>query len=164
MNELIYFEKALQFLNEIGVETSYQNIDDKDGFLPGFLIKQGKIIIDKSKVKFHGDILHEAAHIAVTPANERAYLNGKNIGERKDAAAEEMMAIAWTYAACIYLAIDPIFVFHENGYKGGGAAIVADFKKGNYFGVPVLEWQGMTVTVSEKNQLIFPAMIKWMRD
>lgn len=165
MNDVISFEKAIFFLSEIGIETVHETIDDEAGFLPGFLIEKGKIIMDKNKIKFHGDILHEAAHIAVVPSADRALLDGKNIGERKDAAAEEMMAIAWTYAACIHLNIDPHFVFHEHGYKGGGTEIVENFDKGYYVGVPVLQWLGMTSTSKEKdNKFIYPAMIKWLRD
>ena len=165
MNDILLFEKAISFLHEIKIETVYREIDEEDCFLPGFLIEEGKIIMDKNKIKFHGDILHEAAHIAVVPTIDRTTLNGKNIGQRKDADAEEMMAIAWTYAACIHLNIDPDFVFHENGYKGGGASIIDNFKNGRYFGVPVLQWLGMTTTAKEKNDtIVYPAMIKWLRD
>jgi len=165
MNDVILFEKAICFLDEIGIETAYGTMGDEAGFLPGFLIEKGKIIIDKNKIKFHGDILHEAAHIAVVPLADRSRLDGKNIGKRKDAAAEEMMAIAWTYAACIHLKIDPHFVFHENGYKGGGGAIVENFERGQYVGVPVLQWLGMTTTSPQKDhKLNYPVMIKWLRD
>jgi hypothetical protein len=162
MNNVILFEKAICFLGAIGIETIYGTINEESAFLPGFLIEKGKIIMDKHKIKFHGDILHEAAHIAIVPSVDRSGLDGKNIGKRKDAAAEEMMAIAWTYAACIHLKIDPHFVFHENGYRGGGAAIVENFDRGNYIGVPVLQWLGMTTTSPGKD--IYPAMIKWLRD
>ncbi|MEP7230699.1 MAG: hypothetical protein ABI691_10635 [Ginsengibacter sp.] len=158
---IVFFEKAILFLDEIGIETAFEMIDNEDCFLPGFTIKNGKIIIDRNKIKFHGDILHEAAHIAVVPAEDRMLLNGKNIGSRKDAAAEEMMAIAWSYAACIHLKIDAHFVFHENGYKGGGGSIVENFNNGNYIGVPVLQWLGMTST---QNEVVYPVMIKWLRD
>ena len=165
MNNVILFEKAICFLDEIGIETVSGTMDDEAGFLPGFLIEKGKIIMDKNKIKFPGDILHEAAHIAVVPSADRTLLDGKNIGKRKDAAAEEMMAIAWTYAACIHLKIDPHFVFHENGYRGGGAAIVENFERGEYIGVPVLQWLGMTTTSPQKDhKLNYPSMIKWLRD
>ena len=165
IDEIIFFEKAISFLNEIGIETAYNTISDEDCFLPGLLILNGKIFIDKNKIKFYGDVLHEAAHIAVVPSADRNKLNGVDIGKRKDAAAEEMMAIAWSYAACVHLNLDPHFVFHENGYKGGGDSIVKNFEAGNYMGVPVLQWLGMTTTSKEAgNKFIYPAMIKWLRD
>src|SRR6476659_315301 len=150
MSDVILFEKAVRFLREIGIEILTGTIDTESSFLPGFFIEKGKIIMDKNNIKFPGDILHEAAHIAVVPSADRSLLDGKSIGKRKDAAAEEMMAIAWSYAACMHLKIDPHFVFHENGYKGGGASIVKNFEKGNYIGVPVLQWLGMTTVSTEK--------------
>lgn len=165
MEESVLFEKVIIFLQQIGIEIKYGNLAAETCFLPGFLIEKGVIIIDKDKVKFPGDILHEAAHIAVVPAAERNLLNAENIGKRKDAPAEEMMSIAWSYAACCYLKIDPHFVFHEQGYKGGAASIVENFEKGDYFGVPVLEWLGMTTTSKSALQKdTYPVMQKWMRD
>jgi hypothetical protein len=162
MTNEAYFQKALTFLNLIGIKIIYRIIEE-DGFLPGFLIEGGSIVIDKNKIKFPGDILHEAAHLAVVRSVERTRLDGKDISKRNDAAAEEMMAIAWSYAACVYLEIDPRFVFHGYGYHGEAGSITANFEKGNYFGVPVLEWLGMTST-SSKSNINFPAMIKWLRD
>lgn len=76
--------------------------------------------------------------------------------------AEEMMAIAWSYAACVHLGIDAKFVFHDNGYKGGGSSIAENFKEGRYFGVPVLKWVGMCNNPEEENG--YPKMIKWLRE
>lgn len=159
-----HFEKIVRFLDEIGIEVGFRILNDEDCFLPGFLIENGKIIIDESKLLYPGDILHEAGHIAVVPAAERSTLEGPLIAQRKDAPAEEMMAIAWSYAACVYLNIDPVFVFHEHGYKGDGVNIVENFQDGRYIGVPVLQWLGMTTTNTENGKPVYPAMIKWMRD
>jgi len=165
MNDLILFEKVIDFLHQIGIETSEVSLKNEVCFLPGFMIKNGKILIDKNEVKYPGDLLHEAAHIAVVPLAERPYLEGENIGNRKDSDAEEMMSIAWSFAACIHLNISPHFVFHEHGYKGGGASIVENFESGNWFGVPVLQWLGMTtMSKDSKDQKGYPEMIKWVRD
>ena len=166
MQDQDVFDKVIYFLDEIGIAVNYQELLEADCFLPGFLIKDGTIVIDKNKVLFPGDILHEAAHIAVVPGIERSNLQGKTIGSRSEAAAEEMMAIAWSYAACIHLKIDPHIVFHPSGYKGGGAGIVASFDKGEYFGVPVLAWLGMTNTpsVCAAGNTSYPIMTKWLRD
>jgi hypothetical protein len=164
MNNIHYFEKALDFIHEIGISTNFRVVTEEACFLPGLLIEKGKIVIDKKKLRFPGDILHEAAHIAVVPAEERPLLDGSTIGSRQDAPAEEMMAIAWCYAASKYLAIDPAFIFHEHGYKGGGASIIEDFNEGRYFGVPMLQWLGMTTTVTADQRAVYPSMIKWLRD
>ena len=157
--------KCIEFLAEIGIPVSYRKLEGPC-FLPGLSIKNGTIIIDEDALKYPGDILHEAGHIAIVPANERATLNGSTIDTRHNREAEEMMAIAWSYAACIHLDIDPAFVFHDDGYKGGGSYIVDNFREKKYFGLPMLQWTGMAM--DEKNafqgQPAYPNMIKWLRD
>ncbi len=162
----IYFEKSLQFLSLIGIEVIITERNEA-GFLPGLYIEDGKILVDKSSLSYPGDILHEAGHLAVVPYVERSTLSTTSIASRPNREAEEMMAIAWSYAACVHLEIDPSFVFHENGYKGGGATIINNFRLKQYFGLPMLQWTGMAV--DEKNAALrdikpFPYMIKWMRD
>lgn len=78
----------------------------------------------------------------------------------------EMMAIAWSYAVCIHLNIDPHIVFHEHGYKGGGKNIVENFNAGRFFGTPLLQWCGMTIEPKKDidTDKVFPRMIKWMRE
>lgn len=154
------------FLQEVGIRTEFRELKD-DCFLPGLSIECGAIVIDCKKLKYPGDILHEAAHLAVVPSAERITLSGPEIGSRKDHAAEEMMAIAWSFAACVHLAIDPYFVFHNDGYKGGGKEIADNFSAGRYFGVPMLQFCGMS---AEPHMAVslgikpFPGMEKWLRD
>lgn len=159
--------KILSFLEETGIPFQFRSIPPEDCFLPGLLIENGAIIIDEKNLKYPGDILHEAAHLAVIPAAERARLNGKEIGSRPQNAAEEMMAIAWSYAACVYLSIDPYFVFHNEGYQGGGHQLADNFKEGRYFGTPMLQWVGLTAEKARANELginPYPSMIRWLRD
>jgi hypothetical protein len=81
--------------------------------------------------------------------------------------AEEMMAIAWSYAACRHLGIDARFVFHDEGYKNGGSHIADNFDEGRYFGVPMLQWTGMALERKkdeEPDLPVYPAMMKWMRE
>ena len=159
-------EKCILFLNGIGIATSFRQLDP-GCFLPGLSIENGCIIIDKDLCKYPGDILHEAGHIAVVPAADRQTLNASAIEKRSDREAEEMMAIAWSYAACIHLGLAPYFVFHDKGYKGGGNYIADNFREKKYFGLPMLQWIGLTA--DEKNAarigiLPYPFMIKWLRD
>jgi hypothetical protein len=136
-------------------------------FLPGLSIEAGCIVIDRDTLCYPGDILHEAAHIAIVPAADRATLDAASIGARPDTQAEEMMAIAWSYAACVHLQMDPYFVFHDNGYKGGGSYIADNFKEKRYFGLPMLQWKGMAADekkAAELNVAPYPTMIKWMLD
>jgi hypothetical protein len=93
-------------------------------------------------------------------------LQGKEIEGRMDRAAEEMMAIAWSYAACVAMEMDPVIVFHENGYKGGGESIAVNFKEGRYFGVPMLQFYRMCAEphMAERlNMKAYPQMETWLR-
>jgi hypothetical protein len=163
MNNAPYFEKAVRFIHQIGIKTESRAVTPGQSFVPGLSIEQGRIIIDPEQLRYPGDILHEAGHIAVVPLADRDLLNGPDIEKRADAPAEEMMAIAWSYAACIYLDIDAAFVFHKEGYRGSGPSIMENFRAGRYFGVPMLQWLGMTTT-SGSAEAVYPAMIRWTRD
>jgi len=159
-------EKCIRFLNGIGIVTTLI-ASDPNGFLPGLSIHRGTILINPSRLDNPGDILHEAGHLAVIPSDDRPLLNDADISKRDDREAEEMMAIAWSYAACIYLEIDPRFVLHENGYKGGANYIVEQFEKREYFGLPILQGVGLTANVKTAARLNippYPHMIKWLRD
>ena len=150
-------EKCIVFLNSIGIKTMYRQLES-ESFLPGLSIENGCILVDREALKHPGDILHEAGHIAVVPAADRATLNAASIKTRPSREAEEMMAIAWSYAACIHLGLDVYFVFHDDGYKGDGHSIAENFLARRFFGTPMLQWCGM---IDEK---FFPTMIKWMRE
>lgn len=158
-------DRSVDFLRAIGIPVHFRPIDT-DSFLPGIRIENGEIVVDMEKLKYPGDILHEAGHIAVVPAKERSTLNEQTIIQREQREAEEMMAIAWSYAACVYLNIDASFVFHNEGYKGGGSSIADNFKNGNYFGVPMLQWVGMALEKKNKEEPdkpVYPAMLQWLR-
>lgn len=159
-------QKCIIFLNETGIKTISKQLDP-GSFLPGLSIEDGCIVIDRDALSYPGDILHEAGHIAVVPSAERASLQSANIETRSNRESEEMMAIAWSYAACIHLGLDPYFVFHDHGYKGGGRYLADNFKNKYYMGLPMLQWIGLAA--DEKNALIlkvdpYPSMIKWLRD
>ena len=159
-------QKCIYFLNSIGIRVLCRQLP-ADSFLPGLAIKKGMIIINKSTLNYPGDILHEGGHIAVVPASERSNLNGDDIGKRENKDAEEMMAIAWSYAACIFLELDPHFVFHNNGYKGGGNNIADNFANKRYFGLPMLQWIGLAADDKHAQALDvapYPHMLKWLRD
>jgi hypothetical protein len=150
------------FLASIGLETAPVVLPEA-GFLDGLMISNGVLLIDEVRLAYPGDLLHEAGHLAVVPGAQRKLLYG-NAGSDP---GEEMAAIAWSYAAALYLGIDPAVVFHPNGYSGGSQAILLNFSQGRYFGVPMLEWFGLT---ADKNTAAllqvprYPRMLKWLRD
>ncbi|UYQ95910.1 hypothetical protein MKQ68_12445 [Chitinophaga horti] len=160
------FKIAVDFIWSIGIPVIFTTLPEGT-FLPGALIQNGHLIIDTDKLLYPGDILHEAGHIAVVPAAERGTLHNDNIPLRMHREAEEMMAIAWSYAACLYLDISAYFVFHDHGYKGGGKEIADNFNDGRYIGVSMLQFAGMSGEPKQSAALglpAFPEMAKWLRD
>lgn len=154
--------KISVFLREIGLEVRAGAVNGPS-VTDGVDIENSVLIVDETKLARPGDLLHEAGHLAVAPPDRRAAFN-HDVGNDP---AEEMMAIAWSYAAALHLGIDPAIVFHENGYNCGSDVILEYFGQGRYFGVPVLAYLGMTHSGDHPipdDAKPFPAMIKWLRD
>jgi hypothetical protein len=156
--EWVMFEKCVIFLDSIGIQTEFRKIGP-GSFLPGFLIENGVIIIDREAMEHPGDILHEAGHIAVVPLADRPGLTERSMIKRKNREAEEMMAIAWSYAACIHLLIDTRFVFHEHGYRDGSSYIRESCDRKDYFGLPMLQEIGLMA-----DEDAYPLLTRWLRE
>jgi hypothetical protein len=152
MSELLH--KMTAFLAERGIICRTETLAEP-GFLPGLSIADGVLMIDPAQLQWPGDVLHEAAHIALAPPSRRAMLQGK----LSISPAEEMAALAWSYAAAVAAEIDPLVIFHEGGYKNGGAELAELYASGlppGGPGVPMLQWWGMTTA--------FPQMKVWLRE
>ena len=67
-------EQIFQFFDEISIQYNFTEIETET-FLPGIQIKNGVLQIDLQKLKYPGDLVHEAGHIAVTKSEEREVLN-----------------------------------------------------------------------------------------
>lgn len=149
------------FLRSIGLLVHQGEVSERS-FLPGIRIDQGALVVDESRLRFPGDLLHEAGHLAVAAPERRASI----VGDAGPDAAEEMMAIAWSYAAAVHLQLDPAIVFHEEGYRGEASALIENFQEGRTFGVPMLQWLGMTYdsTHAASHRVApYPHMIHWLR-
>jgi len=160
MDKLI--AKMLSFMEEIGLSYSLENIEGET-FLPGLKLRDGSLVIDLEKLLYPGDILHEAGHLACMPADIRCTMSD-NLENNNIHQGGELMAIAWSYAACLHLNIEPEVVFHQDGYKGTSDNILENFNQGRYFGVPLLQWCGMSYEKKQAEELKlspFPAMISW---
>jgi hypothetical protein len=139
------------FLAKVGIEVRVAPVSGSI-FLPGLTLVEGSIVIDPTIACFPGDVLHEAGHLAVVPAETRAAMSAvENDG------GDEMAAIAWSVAACRDCGLPLEVLFHPAGYKGDWANMVASWNSGQPFGVPLLAWYGMTSAET------FPAMTRWLR-
>ena len=159
--ELIY--KMTDFLCRIGLSVRFETIEGET-VLPGLKLREGTLVVDMEGLLYPGDILHEAGHLATLPAAVRP-----SMSDRLEASdmhqSGEIMAFAWSYAACLHLDIDPHVVFHGQGYQGNGAHVVNEFNEGRAIGIPLMEWYGLCYTperAAELGETPFPHMIKWV--
>jgi hypothetical protein len=142
-------DRIVGFLREIGLVVRVAEIEGPT-VLPGIKVVEGGLVVDPARLKYPGDLLHEAGHLAVMPAARRAQANDDTGSD----GGEEMAAIAWSYAAAVRLELDARVVFHEAGYRGGSDSMVENFAAGRYIGVPILVWLGMTER--------YPEMLRWL--
>jgi hypothetical protein len=155
----------IDFLRSIGIKVITRPINGHT-FLPGLQLEDGALIIDIEKLLYPGDILHEAGHLATMPPGLRKTMND-TLPNNDLNQGGEMMALAWSYAACIHLDIDPAFVFHTEGYKGECENIIQNFAEGRFVGLPLLQWAGMCYdgqNAGELNKPSYPKMICWLRE
>jgi hypothetical protein len=154
-------DRIVAFLRGIGLTVGAGEVAGPT-ILPGILVEHGGILFDHEKLRFPCDLLHEAGHLAVVPPERRAAMH-RDVGSDP---AEEMMTIAWSYAAALHLGIDPALLFHHE-YKGGGPAILGAFSDGDGFGVPMLQWVGLTYDAKRaraEGGAPFPHMRRWLRE
>ncbi|MFV0592634.1 MAG: hypothetical protein ACK5M7_14700 [Draconibacterium sp.] len=156
-------DQIIAFLNETGIKVSEAELDD-DCFLPGLFPKGCGLLLDRKRLKYPGDLLHEAGHIAVTEAHLRPLIGTSEMLEQWPRPGDELGAILWSYAAACRLKIPLNVVFHPDGYKGDANWLIEQFELGNYIGLPLLTWMGFCNTKEDpQSNTSFPAMLKWLR-
>ena len=151
----------IAFVTEVGFEVRSEQIKEQT-VLPGIVIHHGALVVDPQQWIYPGDLLHEAGHLAVMEPERRCKCH---IDVGNDA-AEEMMAIAWSYAATLHLGLSPTVVFHEKGYRGGSKARIENFTQGRYLAVPMLQWVGMALDAKRAAEIgvaPYPHMLRWLR-
>lgn len=156
MNELT---TIYTFLDKIGIGYQEERLEEIT-FLPGVKISRGRLLIDQDKLRYPGDVLHEAGHIALTPPKERQQLSGNITEGHPEKEGEEIGVLLWTYLAASEMELDTKVVFHDGGYKGEAEWINQNFERGEYIGLPLLQWMNM---VSIEANTTPPKVINWLR-
>ncbi|MCB2408436.1 hypothetical protein [Hymenobacter lucidus] len=151
-------DPLLTFVREIGLQVREASLKGHTTFLPGLLIDQGVLVIDRKRLLYPGDILHEAGHIAVTVATERHLLTANVTEHHPEKEGEELAVLAWSYAASVALQLPPEVVFHPAGYKSQSEWLINNFQTGQNIGLPLLVWMGLTTHDT------FPRMTRWLRE
>lgn len=150
-------ERIIDFIHSIGIAVIETELDETT-FLPGLELKGSTILLDRKRLKYPGDLLHEAGHIAVTEEHLRAAIGTPKMGSDWPSDGDEIASIIWSYAALHHLQLAPEVVFHPHGYKNQSEWLVEQFTTGNYVGLPLLQWMGFCADPKE-----FPVMGKWLR-
>lgn len=157
--------RILNFLDSIGISHRFCTITG-DTFLPGIDIEKGVLLVDREKLLYPGDLLHEAGHIAVLEKEKREVICGNAGITDGNVDGEEIGAILWSYAALKKIGLSEEVVFHPNGYKGASQWHIENFRSGFYPGLPLLEWMGLCISPERahtENKTAFPEMIRWLR-
>ena len=151
--------KLATFVESIGIQTQACPITCKTLF-PGLDVYRGAVLIDEDQLIRPGNILHEAGHIAVHDPARR--FNEKFSPSR----GEELSALAWSYAAVVYLGLESELVFYPGSFKGWDTVLIENFARGTYVGVPLLQRYGMSYEprmAQERGVAPFPHMVRWVR-
>lgn len=151
-------DRILAFVREIGLDVHLGGVPSTS-FLPGIHVVRNGLRVNLAALKYPGDLLHEAGHLAVMTPDER----NCEFPESHDMGAE-MAAQAWSYAAALHIGIAPELVFHEAGYKGHAAALLDGYRRGGHVGVPLLAWFGLTTIERPDSPSIYPRMLRWLRE
>jgi hypothetical protein len=159
-------ETIVAFLNGIGIRTAPGPVP-ADAFLPGVRVAAGTLVYDPAALRWPGDLIHEAGHLAVAPANLRHTLSDGI--ELPDTVPHysEVEVTAWAYAAVRHLGLDPAVLFHEGGYHGTSPRLIQTFGLGVYPGAAGLARAGLTHVgpdAARQGLPIYPAMVRWLRE
>ena len=146
----------IDFLTSIHINVIEKELTNNT-FLPGLSLLGNTILMDSNKLKYPGDLLHEAGHIATTEEHKRQLIGTSKMDTTWPTDGDEIATIIWSYAACRHLKLDLEVVFHPNGYKNDANWLITQFSNKNYIGLPLLEWMNLC------NKDDFPEMIKWLR-
>jgi len=149
-------DRVIAFARSIGVEVHEGELA-RSTRVPGVDIVSGCVQVDRAALQGIGDFLHEVAHVALTQPADRPALEEWVTGTE----AQEISALAWTWAAGQYLGLDPADVFHDAVISGNGPTLRENFSAGQYVGVPMLQRWGLT---NAGGAPTYPRMDRWMRD
>jgi hypothetical protein len=153
------------FVRDIGLPVELAPVPE-GSFLPGVMVAAGGLVVDVAALRYPGDVLHEAGHLALVEPEHRAQMGADVAPPGVDIVALEHAVLPWSYAAALHLGIDPAIVFHDGGYRGQARGLLTTFSFGVYPGLPLLEEAGLTVSPGRAAELgvaPYPHMLRWLR-
>ncbi|WP_026433983.1 hypothetical protein [Paracidovorax oryzae] len=157
--------RIMDFLRGIGLPVREAPLPD-GSFLPGVRIERGGLCVDRVRLAWPGDLLHEAGHLAVVPAALRAGMDDALQNLPAVEHGGEIEATAWAWAASCHLGLDAAVLFHDGGYHGQAQSLRLTFGMGVYLGLAGLAATGMALTpvqASAQGGEPYPRMQVWLR-
>ena len=156
-------QTIVDFLRTIGIAACPGTVAS-GSFLPALRIVNGALEYDPHGLRWPGDLLHEAGHIAVTPAEHRAGLSDALAGKPAWDHGGELEAMAWSWAATLHLGLPPEALFHPDGYKGQSPGLLFSYRMGVCPGALGLSRTGMTLLAQTAlGARLYPHMQRWLR-
>ena len=158
-------DRILEFLRSIGLAVCEAEVPE-GSFLPGVRIERGGLRVDRARLRWPGDLLHEAGHLAVVPTALRSTLDAALQDLPEVAHGGEIEATAWAWAATRHLGLDSAVLFHDGGYHGRSVGLRTTFELGVYLGASGLAAAGLTLLPAQVlpgGTPAYPHMLAWLR-
>lgn len=159
-------DRLIAFLRDIGLRVDEEPLATP-GFLPGVAVRAGGLVVDRGALRWPGDLLHEAGHLAVMPEALRPVQDGALHDCEHVPHAGEAEATAWAYAAACAVGLSARELFHAGGYHGYGEGLAMTYACGVYPGLHGLMQAGMAHGMTEAQTLgvaAYPWMRRWLRE
>ncbi|CAM3472938.1 hypothetical protein [Paracidovorax anthurii] len=157
--------RIMDFLRGIGLAVREAELPD-GCFLPGVRVEHGGLCVDVARLRWPGDLLHEAGHLAVIPSALRPQVDGALQELPAVEHGGETEATAWAWAAMRHLGLDAAVLFHDGGYHGQAESLRFTFEMGVYLGSAGLVAAGLTLQPAQAEALgvePYPHMRAWLR-
>jgi hypothetical protein len=166
MHDSQHYRPIFEFIVATGLSIVEDDLPNET-FLPGIVLRAGSLVVDPKKLMWPGDLLHEAGHLAVLPAELRARANDALVDTVEMEHAGEPEAMAWAYAAAMAIGLPLEMLIHEGGYKGRSAEVLSMYAFGVYPGLRGLCEIGLTAApgfTPECGAVRYPQMLRWLRE
>lgn len=177
-------QKVIDFLHrEVGITCSIK--EGVSGFIEGVVIENGSLVASPDCSP--SALLHEAAHLAITPGNYRHLMNGnlyrsmKVIGDeiaalnldpdhplvRSYIQMSDPEATAWAWAAGMHLGLPEEEIILDSEYENTGADIRIALSMNAYVGINGLSHAGFCAKSKRmaeiKNEKCYPELNMWIQ-